>query len=220
MTQIIIDWHLTPATLNRGLSLQPLFHDPCSNMRFLLDTGAHISMIPPCRFYKPYYGPQDLIIANGSPIRIFGTKKGNIDVGARYTLRWIFTVTDVSLPIIGIDFMRHFGLGVDMANNAFILPRKSIYRRHHAPRTRSHPKPCISGPNANDAFDSPSTSPRLSDIPNKFRVNATRRLNRVTQTPPMRLLTLLTIYLRLPLTRPSSTITTFRLFFKSPKIRQ
>ena len=64
--------------------------------------------------------------------------------------------------------MRHFGLGVDVANNAFILPRKSIYRRHHAPQTRSHPMPCISGPNANDAFDSPSTSPRLSDITDKF----------------------------------------------------
>ena len=27
---------------------QPLFYDPCSNMRFLLNTGAEISMIPPC----------------------------------------------------------------------------------------------------------------------------------------------------------------------------
>ena len=52
---------------------QPLFHDPCSNMHFL-DTGAHISMIPPCRLYKPYYSPQVLIAANGTPIRIFGTK--------------------------------------------------------------------------------------------------------------------------------------------------
>ena len=50
-------------------------------------------MIPPCRFYKPYYGPQDLIAANGTPIRIFGTKKLNIDVGARYTLRWTFKLS-------------------------------------------------------------------------------------------------------------------------------
>ena len=64
--------------------------------------------------------------------------------------------------------MRHFGLGVDVANNAFILPRKFIYHQHHAPQTRSHPMPCISGPNANEAFDLPSTSPRLSDITDKF----------------------------------------------------
>ena len=32
---------------------QSFFLDPCSNMRFLLDTGAEISMIPPCRYYKP-----------------------------------------------------------------------------------------------------------------------------------------------------------------------
>ena len=102
---------------------QPLFHDLCFNMRFLLDTGAEISMIPPCRYYKPYYDPQDLIAANGTPIRIFGTKKLNIDVGARYTLRWTFKVADVSLPIIGTDFMRHFGLGIDVVNNIFILPQ-------------------------------------------------------------------------------------------------
>ena len=146
---------------------QSLFYDPCSNMRFLLGKGAEINMIPPCRFYKPYYGPQDLIAANGTPIRIFGNKKLNIDVGARYTLRWTFKVADVSLPIIGIDFMRHYGLGVDVASNTFILPRNSIYRRHHSPRT-SHHTPCISCPNANDAFDSPSTSPRLPDITDKF----------------------------------------------------
>ena len=57
--------------------------------------------------------------------------------------------------------MRHFGLGVDIVNNTFILPRKSIYRQHDAPR-------CISGPNANDAFDSPYTSLRLPDITDKF----------------------------------------------------
>ena len=148
--------------------LQPLFHDPCSKMHFLLDTGAYISLIPPCKFYKPYYGPQDLIAANGTRIRIFGTKQLNIDVGARYTLRWTFTVADVTLPIIGTDFMRHFGLGVDVANNAFVLPQKSIHSQHQAPRTQSHPIPCISGPNADDTFDSPSTSPRWPDIPHKF----------------------------------------------------
>ena len=66
---------------------QLLFYNPYSNMSFLLDTGAEISMILPCKYYKPYYGPQDMIAANGSPIRIFGTKKLNIDVGALYTFR-------------------------------------------------------------------------------------------------------------------------------------
>ena len=40
---------------------QPLFYDPCSNIRFLLNTGAEISIIPPCRYYKPYYGPHKAI---------------------------------------------------------------------------------------------------------------------------------------------------------------
>ena len=64
--------------------------------------------------------------------------------------------------------MRHFGLGVDVANNAFILPRNSIYSRHHSPRKQSHYIPCISCLNANDAFDLYSTSSRLPDITDKF----------------------------------------------------
>ena len=95
-------------------------------------------MIPSCRYYKPYHGPQDLVAANGTPIRIFGTKKLNIDVGARYTFRWTFKVADVAVPIVGTDFLRNFGLGVDVVNNTFILPQNStstytidITRRGH-----------------------------------------------------------------------------------------
>ena len=75
----VLGTHVIPVTLTITLIIcrsrkkflptrQSLFCDPCSNMRFLLDTRAEISMIPPCRYYKPYYGPQDLIAANGTPI--------------------------------------------------------------------------------------------------------------------------------------------------------
>ena len=129
-------------------------------MSFFLDTGAEISMILPCKYYKPYYGPQDMIVANATPICIFGTKKLNIDVGARYTFRWTFKVADVALIIIKIDFMRHFGIGIDAVNNTFILPKTSMYRRHHV-----H---CVSCPSANDAVDLPFTSASTTDITDEF----------------------------------------------------
>ena len=103
-----------------------------------------------------------MIAANGTPIRIFGSKKLNIDVGARYTLRWTFRVADVAVPTIGTDFMHHFGLGIDVVNNTFIFPKTSMYRRHHV-----H---CIFCPSANDAVELPFTSASTTEITDKFPV--------------------------------------------------
>ena len=137
-------------------------------MRFLLDTGAELSMTPPCKYYKPYYGPQDLIAANGTPIRIFGTKKLNIDVGARYNIRWTFKVADIAVLIIAIDFMRHFGLGIDVVNNTFILPQHFMYPRLHASQPKSNHVYCVSCPYANDALELPFTSASTTDVTDKF----------------------------------------------------
>ena len=129
-------------------------------------------MIPPCKYCKPYYGPQDLIAANGTPIRLFGTKKLNIDVGACYTRRCTFKVADVAVPIIGIDFMRHFGLGIDVVNNTFILPKTSMYRRHHASRIKSNFINCIFCTNASDTVKLPPSSASPTDVTNKFPLEA------------------------------------------------
>ena len=56
--------------------------------------------------------------------------------------------------------MRHFGLGIDSVNNTFILPKTSMYRRHHV-----H---CVSCPSANDAVDLPFTSASTTDITDEF----------------------------------------------------
>ena len=138
-------------------------------------------MIPPCRFYKPYYGPQL------RPDR----RKRHPDSHIRHQkIKYWHRSTlhhqmDFQSSRCHSAYHRHrfyapVGLGVDVVNNTFILPRNSVYRRHHLPRTQSHYIPCISGPNANDAFDSPSTSPRLPDITDKFplkRYTALERTN-------------------------------------------
>ena len=46
-------------------------------------------------------------------------------------LQRVFKVANVDIPIMSIDFLRHFGFGVDVSNNRFILPYNSIYRRHN-----------------------------------------------------------------------------------------
>ncbi|VDL45062.1 unnamed protein product [Hymenolepis diminuta] len=48
--------------------------------------------------------------ANGSPIKTYGQKSITLDLGLHRTFRWIFIIADVSEPIIGSDFLSHFGL--------------------------------------------------------------------------------------------------------------
>lgn len=53
---------------------------------------------------------------NKSTISTYGHRSLTIDIGLRRRFQWLFWVTDVSYAIIGADFLRHFGLLVDMAN--------------------------------------------------------------------------------------------------------
>ena len=89
--------------------------DRTTGSRFLVDTGAEVSIVPPT--------PQDrqcrksdfvLEAVNKAQIPTFGQRSLTIDLGLRRTYRWIFTVADVSMAILGADFLQHFGLLVDM----------------------------------------------------------------------------------------------------------
>eukprot|EP00795_Rhopilema_esculentum_P007425 gene7425-biopygen8703 len=53
---------------------------------------------------------------NKSPIRTFGEKSLTIDLGLRRTYRWIFIIAEIPFPILGADFLAHFGLKVDVKN--------------------------------------------------------------------------------------------------------
>ncbi|GBL84886.1 hypothetical protein AVEN_35006-1 [Araneus ventricosus] len=58
--------------------------------------------------------------ANGSVIKSYGTKGLNLDLGLRRKFSWIFIVADVSHPILGSDFLKRFGLLVDVKNRRVI----------------------------------------------------------------------------------------------------
>lgn len=61
-----------------------------------------------------------LYAANGSPIATFGQKRLNIDLGLRRSFDWPFTIAEVRTPIIGADFIRHYGLLIDLQRNRLI----------------------------------------------------------------------------------------------------
>uniref|UniRef100_A0A0R3SZK2 Peptidase A2 domain-containing protein n=1 Tax=Hymenolepis diminuta TaxID=6216 RepID=A0A0R3SZK2_HYMDI len=94
----------------------------------LIDFGAEISVLPPTPAHRNSLDqPLILAAANGSPIKTYGQKSVTLDLGLRRTFRWIFTIADVSKPIIGADLLCHFGLLLDLRRKKLLDPLKSLH---------------------------------------------------------------------------------------------
>jgi hypothetical protein len=62
----------------------------------------------------------DLCAANGSTIHTYGWLPLSLNLGLRRDFTWRFVVANVTHPIIGVDFLSHFGLLVDCRNNRLL----------------------------------------------------------------------------------------------------
>jgi len=51
--------------------------------------------------------------ANGTLIPVFDTRQLAVTLSLRREFSWVITVADVQMPLIGADFLHHFGLSVD-----------------------------------------------------------------------------------------------------------
>ena len=97
--------------------------DTNSGLSFMVDTGAEISVIPPTANERRTPTPEIILqAANKTRINTFGQRSLTLNIGLRRNFRWIFTVADLEVAIIGIDFLKHFGLLVD-ARNAQLIDR-------------------------------------------------------------------------------------------------
>ncbi len=95
---------------------------------FLIDTGADVSVWPARFVRNPRVDPSfRLFAANGSAVNAFGTKILKLDIGLRREFSWEFIIADVSMPIIGADFLRNTGLLVDIQRQRLIDPLTSLY---------------------------------------------------------------------------------------------
>lgn len=98
--------------LNRSSRLF-FIEDRSSGTRFLVDTGAEVSVIP--------HDPRDatrprshhLRAANGSTIATYGQRSLTLNLGLRREFRWVFIIAEVPFAILGIDFLHHHDLLVD-----------------------------------------------------------------------------------------------------------
>ena len=76
-----------------------------SHRRFLVDTGAAVSVLPPVKSDRQHsQSGVHLLAANGTAILTFGTRSLTLNLGLRRPFRWVFTIADVRHPILGAIF--------------------------------------------------------------------------------------------------------------------
>lgn len=114
--------------------------DRKTRRKFLIDTGADVSVIPRCQSPAPAQpSSMRLFAANSTPIQVFGESFHTLDLGLRRSFLWNFIIADVGTAIIGADFLQHFHLLVD-------LRRKCLVDAITNMRTPGIPEPNVTEP--------------------------------------------------------------------------
>ncbi len=125
--------------------------DAHTGTRFLVDTGSEVSVIPLTLSKRK--SPPDkltLIAVNNTPITTYGKQSLTLNLGLRRSFSWIFIIADVQRPILGADFLRHFGLSVNMK---------------HCRLSDAVTNLCIQGILSSDSSPSPSIVPKTQNDP-------------------------------------------------------
>ena len=107
--------HLSSGQGGEDQSLLPHVLDIKTGTKFLVDTGAEVSIVRPTRIdqsFKSY--DRSLFAANYSPIATYGNKLLTLQLSSQQKFSWIFIVVDVKYNIIGSDFLTHFGMTVNL----------------------------------------------------------------------------------------------------------
>nr|VZI05896.1 unnamed protein product [Spirometra erinaceieuropaei] len=105
-----------------------------SSSRFLVDTGAQISVVPPTAADRRFPSPGlHLQAANCSPIPTFGSLSLTLNIGLRRSFTWIFVIADVPHAILGSDFLAEFDLLVDCRRARLLDCKTGLFVRGLTP---------------------------------------------------------------------------------------
>ena len=88
---------------------------------FLVDTGAFRSIYPAAPDDRSYtsFSNVKLVAANGDEIKSYGSRSFTIKFSGK-TFSWDFILADVQTPLLGADFLGHYGLLVDVAHRQLL----------------------------------------------------------------------------------------------------
>ena len=121
--------------------------DSATNIKFLIDTGADVSVIPPTaadkRNIKNKSSTPKFFAANNTPIKTYGQKRLQLTLGLRRHFTWNFYIADVNTAIIGSDFLKTYDLLVDMRRGRVIdrntlLETKISFKQNTAIQLLTH----------------------------------------------------------------------------------
>ncbi|GFW62939.1 retrovirus-related Pol polyprotein from transposon 17.6 [Trichonephila clavipes] len=127
--------------------------DRKSGQKFLIDSGSEICVIPPSpTMNKSPQSNFSLFAANNTKIPAYGMVRKELNLGLRRPFIWTFIIADVSSPIIGADFLKHFNLLIDLKKKVefefllaqgIIRPSKSPWSSplHVVPKSDSTVRP-------------------------------------------------------------------------------
>ena len=100
--------------------------DQQRRQHYLIDTGAEVSVLPATADIREQPPILHLYAANGTRIPVYARRTQNVDINLRRDFPWTFYVADVSQPIIGADFLNHYGLLVDLKHQKLHDPETSL----------------------------------------------------------------------------------------------
>ena len=100
--------------------------DHQSRTKFLVDTGAEVSVLPATASQRSLPPSLHLYAANGSKIPVYSRKTVQVDLNLRRPFEWTFYVGAVSQAILGADFLKHFNLMVDVRGGKLLDPLTDI----------------------------------------------------------------------------------------------
>ena len=104
--------------------------DRVTNIEFLVDTGSDLCVLPRTRVKgQTVLSDYKMYAANGSTISTYSFRIFELDLGLRRAFTWKFVVADVAKPIIGADFLNHFGLLVDLKRRRLLNNTTSLSSR-------------------------------------------------------------------------------------------
>lgn len=100
---------------------QLMYVTDTSGRRYLVDSGSEVSLLPPGPSPPPPIQTPVLRAANGSTIAVYDAGRDvRVDLGLGRVYEFKFLVAAVTTAIIGADFLREFGLVLDMQKRRLV----------------------------------------------------------------------------------------------------
>ena len=81
----------------------------------------------------------DLFAANGTRISTYGTIAVTLNLSLSRAFTWRFVIADYQSPVIGMDFVSHYGLLLDPRNTRLIDTRNQLTARGYTDTRTEHP---------------------------------------------------------------------------------